>query len=304
MKEKSVIPIIAVINRKGGSGKSTLSTHLAAWLARQGLAVMLGDVDRQQSTRVWLKRRTDSLPTIVPWAIDQKNVLKVPTGVTHVVLDTPGGIHGFELARVIMSADAVVMPLCNSLFDRDSAAQCLEELKSLPRISSGRCKLAIVGMRIDARTRAALALAEWSQEHSVPFLGSLRETQLYVRSLENGHTVFDLAEKLAATDLQQWAPILEWLRPIAKLPPVQPMSMAQTDPPVAIAVPNLAPPRQDSQPASRPPSLRPAQEPLIAGGRLGRTGANRMDQLFEVMPAQHSVGILERPSIPGFLLRH
>ena len=86
------MPVIAVINRKGGSGKSTLATHLAAWLSQQGRAVMLGDVDRQQSTRAWLKRRDTALPAIVPWALDQKNVLKVPAGVTHVVLDTPGGI--------------------------------------------------------------------------------------------------------------------------------------------------------------------------------------------------------------------
>ena len=101
------MPVIAVINRKGGSGKSTLATHLAAWLSHQGRAVMLGDVDRQQSTCAWLKRRDTSLPAIVPWALDQKNVLKVPPGVTHVVLDTPGGMHGFELAKVVMSADAL-----------------------------------------------------------------------------------------------------------------------------------------------------------------------------------------------------
>ncbi|HPW84397.1 MAG TPA: ParA family protein [Rhodoferax sp.] len=64
------MPVIAVVNRKGGSGKSTLATHLAAWLAAQGMAVMLGDVDRQQSTRAWLRRRSPTLPAIVPWAMD------------------------------------------------------------------------------------------------------------------------------------------------------------------------------------------------------------------------------------------
>ncbi len=122
------MPVIAVVNRKGGSGKSTLATHLAAWLARQGVAVMLGDVDRQQSTRTWLKRRNAALPAIMPWAIDQKNVLKPPAGITHVVLDTPGGLHGFELAKVVMSADVVIMPVCHSMFDRESAASCHAEL--------------------------------------------------------------------------------------------------------------------------------------------------------------------------------
>ena len=109
------MPVIAVVNRKGGSGKSTLAAHMAAWCALQGSSVMLGDVDRQQSARAWLKRRDAALPTIAPWAVDQKNMLRVPTGITHVVLDTPGGMHGFELARVVMFADAIIMPVCNSM---------------------------------------------------------------------------------------------------------------------------------------------------------------------------------------------
>ena len=119
------MPVIAVINRKGGSGKSTLATHLSAWLARQGKAVMLGDVDRQQCARAWLKRRDANLPAIAAWAIDQRNILKVPAGVTHVVLDTPGGMQGFELAKVVMSTDAIIMPVCSSLFDRESASASL-----------------------------------------------------------------------------------------------------------------------------------------------------------------------------------
>ena len=88
------MPVIAVVNRKGGSGKSTFAAHIAAWCALQGHAVMLGDVDRQQSTRNWLRRRPSHLPVIAPWALDQ-NMLKVPSGISHVILDTPGGMHGF-----------------------------------------------------------------------------------------------------------------------------------------------------------------------------------------------------------------
>src|SRR4051812_37715361 len=107
--------------------------------------------------------------------MDQKNMLRVPTGITHVVLDTPGGIHGFELARVVMFADAIVMPVCPSMFDRESAAACHAELMALPRVASGRCRIATVGMRIDGRTSAAQVLADWSQALGVPFLGPLRE---------------------------------------------------------------------------------------------------------------------------------
>ncbi len=213
------MPVIAVVNHKGGSGKSTLATHLAAWLARQGLRVMLGDMDRQQSARTWLKRRDPSLPAILPWTTDNRGVLRPPTGVTHVILDTPGGMHGLELAKVVMSADAVIMPVCNSFFDRDSAASCLAELMTLPRVMSRRCRLGVVGMRIDARTHSAQTLRQWAMSMQVLFLGVLRETQVYVRSLESGLTVFDLSGSATNADLEQWEPILRWLRPIVQLEP-------------------------------------------------------------------------------------
>jgi chromosome partitioning protein len=289
------MPVIAVVNRKGGSGKSTLAAHIAAWCARHGSAVMLGDVDRQQSARAWLKRRAPQLPVIAPWAVDQKNMLRVPTGITHVVLDTPGGMHGFELARVVMFADAIVMPVCNSMFDRESAAACHAELMSLPRVASGRCRLVTIGMRIDGRTNAAQVLRDWSQGLDLPFLGALRETQLYVKSLERGMTIFDLPPQIAATDLQQWEPILQWLEPLMYPPQAANDSLpagAQLHQPVktpmrqsltGLVVDTVqAPPNPPVAPAatgvksSLPGSLMPAQESLVHGGRLSVHGPGRL----------------------------
>lgn len=291
------MPVIAVINRKGGSGKSTLATHLATWLAREGLAVMLGDVDRQQSTRAWLKRRDAALPVIVPWAIDQRNVLKAPPGVTHVVLDTPGGMHGFELAKVIMSADAVVMPLCNSLFDRESATACLAELQALPRVASGRCKLGIVGMRIDARTRSAQVLQEWAQAQQVPFIGFLREAQLYVRSLESGQTLFDQPPCADNADLRQWEPIVQWLQPMVGLQPPPPAA--------APAPPNT---RGERIPAPRAASLMPAQEALVHGNRLSvfapAASVARPPPDGMPVPLPRHPGGLDHFAGPRSLLRH
>lgn len=253
------MPVIAVINRKGGSGKSTLAAHLAAKLARDGHAVMLGDVDRQQSTRAWLRRRNPALPAIQPWAIDQKNVMRVPPGISHVVLDTPGGLHGFELARTVMFVDTILIPVCNSAFDREAAAACHAELMTLPRVASGRCRLAAVGMRVDGRTHAAQTLTDWAEALGLPFLGVLRETQLYVQCLERGMTVFDLSPSKAAADLAQWQPILQWLasRPADEAAPATPREAAAA---AAAAVQRLG--------STRPASLMPAQGSMLQGGRL------------------------------------
>src|SRR5690242_17175376 len=213
------MPVIAVVNRKGGSGKSTLATHLAAWCAHAGIPVMLGDVDRQQSTQAWLRlREAQRLPPqkaqLVGWAVDPKRVMRPPAGVNHVILDTPGGLHGFDLARVAMCADAILMPVCNSVFDRQSSADCHAELMSLPRVSSGRCRIAAVGMRLDARTRAAEVLSAWAADRGIPFIGSLRETQAYVKCVEQGLTIFDLPAAQTQADRAQWQSILEWLEPV------------------------------------------------------------------------------------------
>ncbi len=336
------MPVIAVVNRKGGSGKSTLAAHIAAWCSRRGSSVMLGDVDRQQSARTWLKRRDTSLPVIAPWAVDQKNMLRVPTGITHVVLDTPGGMHGFELARVVMFADAIIMPVCNSMFDRESAAACHAELMAMPRVASGRCKLVTVGMRIDGRTNAAQTLKDWSENLGIPFLGALRETQLYVKSLERGLTIFDLPQQVAATDLQQWEPILGWLesrlyapqaandsllssapaappvhRPVAPAErrsltglAVKPASPAA--PKVAATQPVASVLRQTPVPAPRvrsslPNSLVPAQESMVHGGRLSVHGSSRIGSSPIVASGKpvlaRNVNSTDGLQIPQFLKR-
>ncbi|MDO9360422.1 MAG: ParA family protein [Polaromonas sp.] len=308
------MPVIAVINRKGGSGKSTLAAHIAAWCARNGSSVMLGDVDRQQSARTWLKRRDPALPAIAPWAVDQKNMLRVPTGITHVVLDTPGGMHGFELARVVMFADTIVMPVCNSMFDRESAQACHAELMAMPRIASGRCRLAVVGMRIDARTNATKTLDEWSESLGVPFLGALRETQLYVRTLERGLTIFDLQPNQAATDLAQWAPILQWLKPQLYPPQAANDGGSALRPPsrVLAARPKAAVPPSQPLPASvvsrqrgsLPNSLMPAQESMVQGGRLSTLTAARAEAAQPAKPTLARVArAADSPQIPQFLKR-
>ncbi len=246
------MPVIAVVNRKGGSGKSTVAAHLAAWCAHRGHAVMLGDVDRQQSTRAWLRRRSPTLPVISPWALDQKQ-LRVPTGITHAVLDTPGGLHGFELARMVMAADAILLPVCDSVFDREAAAACHAELMALPRVASGRCRLAAIGMRVDGRTRAGETLQAWAKELGLPMVGVLRDTQLYVKCLERGMTLFDLPPAQAQSDLAQWEPILRWLEPS-----------------VTTAPPAVREPAAAATPAAA--GLRRVQDSLVPGSGLHGAG--------------------------------
>jgi len=203
--------VIAVVNRKGGSGKSTLSTHIACYLAMQGLEVMLGDVDRQQSSRLWLSLRPATQPKIHGWSIDERNFARPPAGVKHVVLDTPGGFQGVALMKVAMYADAVLIPATPSLFDRQAAADCLKELRTFPRVATGKCKVASIGMRIDGRTKNATLLADWAAALELHHLGTIKEAQAYARCLEQGMSIFDFPPAKVASYLPEWAPITSWL---------------------------------------------------------------------------------------------
>ena len=298
------MPVIAVVNRKGGSGKSTLATHIAGYCANHEIPVMLGDVDRQQSTQTWLKLRSAHTradhPAILGWAIDPKNILRAPPGVSHVILDTAGGLRGFELARVVGLADAILMPVCNSVFDRESAADCHAELMALPRVASGRCKVAAVGMRVDARTKAAEVLAAWAQQHKIPFIGVLRDTQAYVRCVERGLTLFDLPATHVHADMAQWQSILDWLdpvmRPVAQV--AEPAKQRVVRPcyvPTASAfngltasAPIIAAPAQAARPEALPQRA-PAKEPPRVEPPARPTLASRLGRLLDLLPTGRAV---------------
>ena len=259
------MPVVAVINRKGGSGKSTLATHLAGYYANAGAAVMLGDVDRQLSTQTWLRQRKTrqlgNAKEIVGWSIDAKSFVRPPAGIEHVIVDTPGGLRGFDLVRVVMYADAILIPVCNSIFDRESATECLAELRGLPRVATGRCKLAIVGMRLDARTKSAEVLQAWAASLSVPFITVLRESQVYVRSIEKGLSVFDLPISQAQTDIAQWKPIVDWLHPIMQ-PAQRTADDVQRTPAriSAITAPPSMAPRHESPRGEAPEPISPVRQ--------------------------------------------
>lgn len=204
------MPVIVVTNPKGGVGKTTLSTHVAAYFANQGHAVMLGDVDRQQSSKMWLDLRVESAAPIASWAVDRDHIAKPPKGTTHVVLDTPGGLRGKRLLDVLKRGQKLLVPLQASVFDMTATLHFLAELADC-RAQTGKLQVALVGLRVDERTRSAEQLRQFVARTELPLLTMLRNTQNYPLLAARGLTVFDLPAQQAQRDLSQWAPICRWL---------------------------------------------------------------------------------------------
>ncbi len=203
------MPIVVVANPKGGVGKSTLSTNVAGYFARQGHHVVLGDIDRQQSAGLWMQLRPAAARTVHPWEISNDLIVRPPKEATHAVLDTPAGLHGWRFKDVLKLADKVIVPLQPSIFDIYATRAFLDELAETRRAS--KLDVGIVGMRVDPRTIAADKLAEFVGGLGLPVLGHLRDTQNYIHLAARGLSLFDVAPGRVEKDLQQWQGICDWL---------------------------------------------------------------------------------------------
>ena len=208
------MPVIVVANPKGGVGKSTLATNIAGCLAAAGHAVMLGDVDRQQSSRQWLdireKLAPNPLPVIRGWDVAEDDIVRPPKGTTHVVLDTPAGLHGKRLEAVLRIADRLLIPLQPSLFDIQATHAFVQALRQHRR--AHEIKLGLVGMRVREHTLANEQLHHYLSTLPVPVVAWLRDTQNYVQLAARGLTLWDVAPSRVERDLEQWQPLAAWVK--------------------------------------------------------------------------------------------
>lgn len=196
---------ILVVNPKGGSGKTTLSTNLAGYFASVGLRVAMLDLDRQKSSTAWLAMRDMALPDIELMREGQK------ADTDWLVIDSPAGLHGKSLERALKLADKVVVPVGASLFDIRASQDFLAALVEEKAVRKNPNFAVIVGMRVDARTRAGVTLEQFMEKQTLPVLAFLRNTQTYVNAAFEGKSLFDLPPHQVERDLAQWRELTAWL---------------------------------------------------------------------------------------------
>ncbi len=202
---------ILVANPKGGSGKTTLATNIAGWLAGKRQRVVLQDLDPQRSASEWLARRPALFPEIGMATPDAKRRDVKESGALWLVVDTPAGIHGDDLREAVRRADVMLVPLTPSAFDMTATHHFLDAIQEYKTVKEGALSIGIVAMRVDARTVSAAELDQFLQAFDFPLVAHLRATQVYVHCARDGATVFDLPRSRGELDWAQWKPLTRWI---------------------------------------------------------------------------------------------
>lgn len=198
---------ILVANTKGGCGKTTIATHLAAACARDGHATALADLDRQRSALGWLERRPATAPPLVglDWTREAGDV---PRGIRRLVIDAPAALKTGRIEEFVRMADLVVLPVLPGAFDEQATRRFLGKLEALKPVARNRTAVAVVGNRLRARTRAADRLDLFLGELGHRVVARLRDSQIYADSAASGLSLFDLPGRRAAEHRADWEPLL------------------------------------------------------------------------------------------------
>ena len=204
---------ILVASSKGGCGKTTIATNLAAHFAQEGKNTVLVDADRQGSSQRWAEKRA-GLPAAV-LAIsglrkDWQN--KIPADTERVIVDGPAGIRPGELAELLDGIDALLIPVLPSRIDLEASEAFLHEIASLARIKRGKVAVGLVGNRLKPWTTASQEAVEEIKRVPFPLLAQLRDTQGYVLVAGLGKSIFDYHSELIRTHQEDWDKLLRWLK--------------------------------------------------------------------------------------------
>ena len=209
---------VLVINSKGGSGKTTVTTNLASYYAAAGARVAIKDYDPQGSSLQWLKSRAAHLPRIhgANAAPQKAHLLRslqtwIPAETDVQIVDAPGGVKGVLLQELIGKAGFVVIPVGPSSIDVHATADFLKDLLLLGWVRTRNIKVAVVANRVRSSMPVYEPLERFLKSLSLPFLTRIRDSDAYIRAAEQGLGVFEMDPHETTTERQEFLPILRWL---------------------------------------------------------------------------------------------
>jgi len=205
-----------VINSKGGSGKTTVTTNLASYFATQDIPVTVMDYDPQGSSLQWLRVRTRPGARIHGAnAAPQKGgrirsvEMHVPAETQQLIVDAPAGVSGLLLQEMLSRADCIIIPVAPSPIDIHATANFVRDLLLVGRIRTRNIQLAVVANRVRSSMPVYQPLERFLKSLGLPFLARISDSDVYVRAAEAGIGIFEMTPTPA--ECADFMPIVEWV---------------------------------------------------------------------------------------------
>ena len=205
---------IMVLNAKGGCGKSTLATSIAAYFANNWEGtVAIADYDPQTSSLDWLARRAPERDPIVGVNAVKEGLKHLPRNTDYLIIDPPARAHGAELTGLVRHAQTLLVPVLPSPIDITAAAKFVQELLEVGKVERSEVKIGVVENLLIFGE-----LEQFLESLKVPFIATLRDTQNYIRAYSRGLGIHEMPPYLAEDDWKQWAPLVKWIESRRSIP--------------------------------------------------------------------------------------
>lgn len=197
------MPVIAILNQKGGAGKTTIAVNLAYALQQDGCKVLLVDADPQGSARDWNEANEGAILPVV--GLDRETLAKdldaIKQGYDWIVIDGAPQIARLSAAAVKV-ADLVLIPCQPSPYDVWAAADLVDIIKARQDVTNGKPKAAFVISRSIRNTKLGREVEEALESYGLPILKSMTTQRVaYPTTAAEGQTVFVEREGAAAHEI-------------------------------------------------------------------------------------------------------
>ena len=216
---------IMLLNAKGGCGKTTIATNLAACYASRGYFPALLDYDNQGSASNWLNIRPENAAPIHGIEAHKQRLtvtrswqMRMPPKVDRVIIDTPAAPTGQELANYVREANIIIIPVLPSPIDIHATTAFIKEilvvgkLRGTSREASGsNTRLGVVANRVKENTNVYKSLQNFLASLNLPFVTAFRDSQYYVHAFVEGVGIHELRDTRTQFLRQQWQPLLDWI---------------------------------------------------------------------------------------------